>query len=87
MNCRSRQTLAQNGGLGCQHLDGTWEIVCVTSSVVVIKDVFIPSVGIDSRVDTSIDICKEYISFNCIVHTKCQHQCKNRQMLSVVSLS
>ena len=38
------------------------------------KGPFTLIVRIDYRFDASVDVWKEYIGVNCIIHTKCQHQ-------------
>ena len=41
---------------------------------ILLKAVFTLSLSVDSRVDTHINTWKEYIDFNCTIHTKCQYQ-------------
>ena len=38
------------------------------------KGAFSPSLSFDSHIDAGIDTYREYIDFNCTIHTKCQHQ-------------
>ena len=66
-------------GLDREHLIGSGEIVCITSSAVVFSPlrVYLHRVSaLTPQVDASIDAWKEYVGFNSIIYTKCQHQCQ-----------
>ena len=48
-------------------IDGILRVKLLSGSST--KGLFLQSVRVDSRVDA----CKEYIGFNCTIHTECQH--------------